>query len=78
MADRIVSEASEIARRWLLQSSALLSHFPTVVETADEIGKRASGVRQADLKLGKPIQESAKNNVGGSDCSVKRISQKVM
>ena len=78
MADRVVGEASEIARRRLLQRATLLSHLPPMVETADEIGKSPSGMRQADIELGKSIEESAKDEVGRGDCGIKRISQKVM
>src|SRR5262249_37947604 len=78
MADGIVSEASEVSQRRLLHRLALLAHLPAVVDPADEIGKRSSGVRQADIEIGKAIEQSAKDQVGGGDCGIKRISQKVM
>jgi hypothetical protein len=49
-----------------------------MVETADEIGKSSSGMWQANVELGKAIEQSAKDQVGRSDGSVKRVSQKVM
>ena len=49
-----------------------------MVETADEIGKSPAGMRQADIELGKSIEESAKDEVGRGNCGIKRISQKVM
>src|SRR4029434_9668139 len=78
MADRVVGEASEVDQRRLLQASALLSHLPTMVETADEIGKSTSSMRQADIELRKSIEESAKDKIGRADGSIKRITQKVM
>src|SRR5262245_37555736 len=33
---------------------------------------------QADSEIGKSIEQSAKDQVGGGDCGIKRISQQVM
>src|SRR5215469_2094071 len=76
--DRVVVEASKVSRRRLLQAPALLPHSPAMVETADEVGKSAAGMWQANFKLRKAIEESAKNYVGGGDRRIERIPQKVM
>ena len=49
-----------------------------MVESTDEIGKSTAGVRQTNFKLGKLIEEPAKNDVSCGDCRIERISQKVM
>src|SRR5207237_7114255 len=69
VADRVEGEASEIIRRWLLQGLALLPHFPSMIETADEIGKSAAGMREANLKLRETIKQSGKDYIGGSQGS---------
>src|SRR5262245_36125767 len=78
MADGIVGETAEVAQWRLLRRFALLAHFPAVVDPADEIREGPSGMRQADVELGKSIEQPAKDQVGGGDCGIKRISQKVM
>jgi hypothetical protein len=59
--DRVGGEAPEITSRRLFQRTTFLSHLPTMVETANEIGKSTSGMRQANVELGKAIEESAKD-----------------
>src|SRR5438093_13420153 len=49
-----------------------------MVQAADEIRKRASGMRETNLKFRKTIEESAKDQVGRGYRRIKRISQKVM
>jgi hypothetical protein len=49
-----------------------------MVETANEIGKSAASMRQANIEFGKSIEEAAENNVGCGDGGIKWIAEKVM
>ncbi len=59
VADRVVAEAPEVGRDGAARRLPRFRANPlTVLETPDQIGKGAAGVREADLKARQTVQDA--------------------
>src|SRR6202051_3267162 len=70
MRDHIVGKTAQVRARRLRRAFCCRDHFPSVIETPNESGQDAAGVRQCELKLWVTIQYSAKNQMASGNCGV--------